>query len=144
MVPTSITMCVQKQGRIKYLILTLFPPLILMCFLQFLMQCNVLPDSSVWRLIYTCLALLTLGYLAYNMVFRKNHQIDIEDKTITETDFRGKQSCCISVSQISSVRRNFLNELILLDKDGKQLLCVESNMTNFDQFKDWLSNHDIN
>lgn len=144
MAPDSITMCVQKQGRTKYLLLTLVPPLTLMYLLQYLMQCNILPNSSVWRLIYICVAMLTMGFLGYYMIFRKNHQIDINGKTIIETDFRGKQSCCITISQISSVRRNFLNELILLDKGGKKLLSVESNMTNYDQFKDWLSNHDIN
>ena len=133
----------QKPGRIKYLRLVCgFPILLMYLFLQFL-RAGILPQSKVLAQIYNYLTLAVMMVLSYHLITKKNHSIEVKGNTIQETDWRGQSLSRIKSVQIQSFRQNLLNEIILLDKSGNKLLCVESNMTNFEQFRQWLARHNI-
>ena len=139
-----ITMYPQKNGRIKYLLLTMIPPLVLMYLFQFLLQRGFLPGGSAWGLIYISISMALMMINGYFLIFRKNHSILIKGNTLTETDWLRKEAAPIKASQIHSFRKNILNEIVLLDEHGTKLICIESNMTNFAQFERWLHDHRIN
>ena len=143
MAGNSFSMQSQKQGRIKYLLLTICPALVLMYLFQYLLSLDVLPRGSTWGLIYTSIPMAVILLTGYFLIFRKNHQVNVCDNTIVEINWQRKESRRIRSTQIDSVRINALKELILLDKDGNKLLCVESNMTNRDRFEQWLAAHNI-
>ena len=133
----------QKQGRIKYLLLTMCPALVLMYLFQNLSILDILPRGTTWGLIYTSIPMAFMLLTGYFLIFRKNHQINVNNHTIVEINWLRKESCRIRSTQIGSVRTNALKEIILLDKDGNKLLCIESNMTNRDRFEQWLAEHNI-
>ena len=133
----------QKTGRIKYLNLVLgFPILLMYLFLQFV-RAGILPQGKVLAQIYIYLPLAVMLVLSYHLIMKKNHSIEVRDNAILETDWRNQPLSRIKSVQIQSFRQNLLDELILLDKSGNKLLCVESNMTNFEQFRQWLARHNI-
>ena len=142
--PTNaFTMYVQKRGRMKYLLLTVIPPMILMyVFSRFFYFCVEL-DSDVTSCILILLFIAIMLPLGYFLIIKKNHQIVVKDNQIIEIDWQQHEVCSVKVSQIHSIKCNFLNELILLDENGKRLLCVESNMYNFHKFEQWLEIHNI-
>ena len=133
----------QKPGQIKYLRLVLgFPILLMYLFLQFV-RAGILPQSKVLAQIYIYLPLAVMMVLLYHLIMKKNHSIEVKGNTIQETDWRKQPLSRIKSVQIQGFRQNLLNEIILLDKSGNKLLCVESNMTNFEQFRQWLARHNI-
>ena len=140
MVSSSFTLLPQKSGRMIYLILTICPVTLLMQCTTWLIEFNILPTSKYLAFVYLTIPMILMVILGYFLIFRKNHKIEIQDDTIKETSWRNKVST-ISVHEIASVRRNILREISLLDADGKKLLCVEANMTNFDQFLHWLERY---
>ena len=91
--------------------------------------------------IYLPMAIMMI--LGYFLIFRKNHRVEVKDNQIIETDWRQREACRIEVSQIHSIKRNLLNEIIIVDENGNRLLCVESNMTNIPKFEQWLERHNI-
>ena len=127
----------------KYLLLVLGVPLLLMYSLPELAKAGILPYTDLSIQIYLYGSLFISCVLGYFLIFKKNHGINIKDNTISETDWRGKQLPAIKTKQIQEYRRNILGEIILLDEHGNKLLCVESNMTNFDAFQKWLERHNI-
>lgn len=129
----------QKRGRIKYLLITLYLPLLLLLIVSQLTKHGVLPKTPIF--IYVFLSLIIV--LGYFFIFKKNHHIEVQDNTIAETDWTQKNTQKIKAVQIHSFRRNFLGEIILLDDSGHKLLCIESNMSNFDLFQQWLEQHNI-
>ena len=143
MAKNTFTMRVQKKGRSKYLTLTIAPAILLLYFLTRLLSAGFFPFIEYAGLVSTIISMSFMMLLAYFFIFRKNHTIEIQDNKIIETSFSGKEYCRIKTEQISSIRRNFLNEIVLVDKSGKRLLCVEPNMTNFDLFEQWLIRHNI-
>ena len=136
-------MSVQKAGRMKYLLLVMGIPILLMYLLQQLAIASILPLTALLSNIYIYTPISIMAVLGYFLIFKKNHCIDVKDNTVIETDWRGQNRRVIKTSQIWAYRRNILGEIILLDKLGNRLLCVESNMTNFDAFQKWLERHDI-
>ena len=87
-----------------------------------------------------------LAFLIPAIILPKMHRIVVFENSLVEKvfpkiarDFIRK----VHLSQISCYRCNNLKEIILLDHAGNKLLCVESNMTNFEQFRQWLANHNI-
>ena len=140
MVSSSFTLLPQKSGRMIYLILTICPVTLLMQCTTWLIKLGILPTSKYLAFVYLTIPMLLMVTLGYFLIFRKNHKIEIQDDTITETNWLNKVRT-ISVHEIASVRRNILREISLLDADGKKLLCVEANMTNFDQFLHWLERY---
>ena len=140
MVSSSFTLLPQKSGRIIYLLLTICPVTLLMQGITWLIEFEIIPTSKFLAFVYLTIPMLLMVTLGYFLIFRKNHKIEVSDDTITETSWRNKVST-ISVHEIASVRRNLLREVILLDENGSKLLCVEANMTNFDQFENWLERY---
>ena len=138
--PTNnFQMITQKRGRMKYLLITIYVPLLFMILLSLLMKRGILPKTPI--VFYLSMAAITV--LGYFLIFKKNHSIQIQDNTITETDWLQKNTREIKAAQVCCFRRNFLGEFILLDTNGKKLLCVEKNMSNFDLFQQWLEQHNI-
>ena len=132
-----------KKGRIKYLILTLFPAYLVMSLLQRLAAQGVLPANDLTGFLIMSSALVMMGTLGYFLIFRKNHIIEVSDISLAERDWQGKVRI-IGVSKIRSWRKNLLGEILLLDENKKVLLCVESNMENLDLFRKWLDKHNYN
>ena len=139
----SFLMRPQKAGRMKYLILTIFPPIGLMYLVMNLMQNGLIPQIKALGMfsIYGSMAIMMV--ISYFLIWKKNHTIEVKDNTLTEKNWRSELSVKIKTSQISGYRRNFLGEIILVDANSKKLLCVESNMTNRDRFEQWLTAHNI-
>ena len=143
MAQNTFSMYVQKKGRMKYLLLVIGIPLLLMFLLPELAIAGILPYTELLGQIYFYVPLFIMCILSHLLIFRKNHSINIKNNTLIETDWRGKNLSTIKIEQIQKYRRNILGEIILLDKQGNNLLCAESNMTNFDAFQKWLERHDI-
>ena len=131
----------QKAGRIKYLLLTLVPPLL------YAEAVNKL-GSVVPQLAPLCPWLGMIGMtaiafsLGYFLIFKKNHQFEVHEKNIHIKEMFG-QEWDLPAHRIHGFRRNLLGELVLLDEGGKRLLTVESNMTDFDRFQNWLQCRNI-
>ena len=135
----GFTMSTRKPGRMKYLLLTVFPPVAVIYLCTGLIELGILPVSEITRYFLLAVWAIMMGTLGYFLIFKKNHQLDINDNTITETDWR----CRVTqrpVSHVRSFRRNWLKEYILLDENGKRLVCIETNMENFDLFEQWIGN----
>ena len=139
----SFLMHPQKAGRMKYLLLTMFPPIGLMYLVMNLMQNGLIPQSKALGMfsIYGSMAIMMV--ISYFLIWKKNHTIEVKDNTLTEKTWRGELSAKVKTAQIAEYRRNFLGEIVLMDADGKKLLCIESNMTNRDRFEQWLTAHHI-
>ena len=142
MVTGSITLLPQKSGRMIYLFLTICPVTLLMQCITWLIEYGLLPTSKFLAFVYLAIPITLMLTLGYFLIFRKNHKIGIQDDIITETSWLHKVRT-ISVHEIASVRRNILREISLLDADGRKLLCVEPNMTNFDQLLNWLERYHL-
>ena len=143
MARNTFSLSPQKMGRMKYLILTMGSSISLMYLFLLLTEAGILPNGNVWAKIYVYLPLVVMMVLGYFLIVKKNHTIDVKDNSIAETDWRRRVMTSVKTVQIRCYRRNFLGEIILLDEAGNKLLCVESNMTNFEQFQQWLENHNI-
>ena len=142
MVQSSFVMRTQgKKGRTKYLLLTIAPSLLANSLLLYMGQIGILPTGPAWGLLCTAFTMSLMLVTGYFLIFQKNHWIEIRDQQIIETNWRGIQKSPIGIHQIHHVRKNFLNEIILLDENGKRLLCVEANMSNFSSFTQWLEAH---
>ncbi len=84
-----------------------------------------------------CGSLLLLTWL---LIFRKNHTLTVEGSSIRDTNFMTNRVCAtVESREIRSVRRNLLGEWLLKDENGKTLIRVESNMSERDLLKAWLS-----
>ena len=133
----------QRQGELKYLLLTITPPLLAMLLLRWLADTGILPGGETARLIYLSLSMAGMLILGYPLILKKNHSIEVKDNLIIEYDWRQCEVSRIKAAQIHSIKRNILNEIILLDGAGNRLLCIERNMCNFSQFENWLRLHNI-
>ena len=120
----------------------MFPPLLIMQSFNLLVEYGILPASRILFVINLILWTVSIGFLGYHLIFKKNHYIEISDSTITETDWLRKKRT-IRASQISAYRKNMLRETVLLDSENKRLLCVEANMDNQELFHEWLIAHHI-
>ena len=76
------------------------------------------------------------------LIFKKNHHFEVSEKRIHVKEITG-QAWDLPAHRIRRYRRNLLGELILLDEDGKRLLCVESNMSEIEEFQVWLERRGI-
>ena len=143
MAQNAFSMRVQKAGRMKYLLLAMGIPILLMHLFKQLATADALPSTGLLSQVYIYSPIFIMAVLGYFLIHKKNHCIDVKNNTLIETDWRGKNRCVIKTEQIWACRRNILGEIILLDKHGTRLLCVESNMSNFDAFQQWLVRHNI-
>ena len=140
---TSFTMSPIKQGRIKYLLMTIAPALAVMYLFSWLVSSGLMPGGETFGMVYTGISMGFMLVMGYFLIFMKNHTVEIKNRTIHHRDWRGKTSE-IPLALIHGYRRNLLKEYILFDRAGNRLLCVESNMVNFDLFEQWIQNHNIN
>ena len=138
----SFTMSTLKQGRMKYLLLTIAPALLVTYLFTWLASLGILPGGETFGLIYTCISMGLMSVLGYFLIFLKNHALEITQREVHHKDWRGRTSV-IPVSHICGYRRNWLKEYILLDESGQTLFRVESNMDNFDLFEQWIIDHKI-
>ena len=139
----SFVMHVQKQGRMKYLFITMVPPIILLYLLSLFSQTTLQLDNTLFSHVCISISLASMAILANYFIFRKNHRIEVNDNQITEYNWRQIEARKIKISQINSYKRNWLHEIILFDNSGNKLLCIESNMSNFQRFEQWLERHNI-
>ena len=131
----------QKAGRMKYLLLTLIPPLLWAEAVDLLCQrAPQLASVGPWLGMIGMTAIaFSLGYF---LIFKKNHQFEVHEKNIHIKEMFG-QEWDLPAHRICRYRRNLLGELVLFDEDGKRLLTVESNMTEFEEFQVWLERRGI-
>ena len=96
----GFTMSTRKPGRMKYLLLTVFPPVAVIYLCTGLIELGILPVSEITRYFLLAFWAIMMGTLGYFLIFKKNHQLDINDNTITETDWR----CRVTQIPVSHVR----------------------------------------
>ena len=132
----------KKPVRLRYLFLTIAPPItVTQTILKFL-QTGSIPHSKpleVATIIGCFAATLLLGYF---LILRKNHTLTFYPNRILETSNSGRRTTHAAL-RVMYYRRNFLGEYILTDGIGNKILCIESNMTNHDRFLIWLAAHHI-
>ena len=138
----SFIMTPKKMGKLLYLVMTMFIPLVFLMGIELLIENGILPNTKLVAMIELLFWFVLLMWLGNLFVFKKNHIIEVTNAEIIETDIRRKTTT-IRPSQIHSCRRNILNELLLLDEEGKTILCIEAHMENIDLFKQWLNTHHI-
>ena len=143
MAKNTFEMNVQRQGRIKYLLITIAPALALMYLPMLLMQNGLIPQSKMLGMVSLYGSMAVMMLISYFTNWKKNHCIEVKDNTLTEKSWRGNVVTIVKTTQIAAFRKNFLNEIILLDKNGTKLLCIESNMSNRDRFEPWLADYHI-
>ena len=143
MAKNTFVMKYRQTGRLKYLALTFLPPIFVMALGSVLFQIGLIPPSPILGNLLIYIPVGSIAIIGYFTTLRKHHTIDVKNNTLLETNWRGKVSTRIKAAQIACFRRNFLGEIILLDRSGSKLLCVESSMTNRDRFEQWLASHNI-
>ena len=137
----AIFMGPQKAGRMKYLLLTLIPPTLYIKGVSLL--CQKVPQLASLGQWLGMIGFSVIAFsLSYVLIFKKNHQFEVSEKNIHIKEMFG-QAWDLPACRIHHYRRNLLGELVLFDEDNKRLLTAESNMTGFDEFKDWLERHGI-
>ena len=122
---TFFTMKPQLRGQMKYALLCLLPAIMF----------ALLKQPVIAALVFVSLGL-------YCAVMKK-HTVVVFPESITNKDHRGRFLNKIPLDVICYAQRNFLDEIILLDDEGKQLLFVEPYMTNRELFEQWLASHHI-
>ena len=121
------TMKPRMHGFIKYILLALVPSAAVGFLLAW--------DSAAWIFIL----------LAAALILPRNHCIVLFENSLIEKSLHGRNQFIrkVNVDQIACYRRNILGEIVLLDPQGRKLLCVEPCMTNQDLFEQWLTSHHI-
>ena len=92
-------------------------------------------DSAAWFFIL----------LAAALILPRSHCIVVFENSLTEKALHGRNRFIrkVNADQVDHYRRNPLGEIVLLDAQGRKLLCVEACMTNRDLFEQWLISHHI-
>ena len=131
----------QQAGRIKYLLLVLIPTLAYTEAVNVL--CSAVPFLAPVRVWLGMIGMTAIAFsLGYFLIFKKNHHFEVSEKRIHVKEITG-QAWDLPAHRICRYRRNLLGELVLFDEDGKRLLTVESNMTEFEKFQVWLERRGI-
>lgn len=141
----DFTLTTQQRGRLKYLLITLVIPLVAEYLFSYLINSGVFGSIS-GRTAYfilvsvVCSLLLVFGYF---LIFRKIHTVAVNGTTITDHITVLNKTNTVHISEIKSVKRNFLGEIVLKNADGKTLLTVENGMTNFAEFEEYLKDNNF-
>ena len=124
---TYFVMKPRMRGLLKYILLALVPP------------------AVVWLLIDLRAAFMLWLPLLFILLFPRAHMVVVFDHAFMEKATWGSKRfiCKIPAERIDHYRRNSLDEIILEDADGKELLCAESHLSERDRFLDWLAAHNI-
>lgn len=117
------TMKPQMRGLLKYILLALIPPAVV----------GLLIDLSA--------AVMVWLPLTFVLLFPRAHMFVVFDNTIMEKAIWGSKRfiCKVPAERIHHYRKNALDEIILVDADGRELLCAESHLSDRDRFLDWLA-----
>ncbi|MBO5783511.1 MAG: hypothetical protein J6R33_00935 [Clostridia bacterium] len=115
--------------RIKYLLLTVVPPTVVMYLIRYLIDSGIIPDFDGMSSLLLLIPLAGMWYLANRFLFRKNHSVAVYAHYMVEIDLRQKERR-ISFDQVHTVKTNLLGETVVKDAKGKMLLCIEENMEN--------------
>ena len=131
-----------KQGRVKYLLLTLGPSFLISRISLALTQRGMLPATDLTGICVMLFSMAVTFTLGYFMILRKNHTVEVGSLSVAEKNWQGKCRV-IPRGKIRAYRRNWLGETLLLEEGGKTLLCIESNMENLDRLMAWLDSYEI-
>ena len=143
MAKNTFDMNYQKRGQLKYLALTFLPPIAVLALCYVLAVKGLIPESQFLANLIIFVPLGSIVVIGYFTILKKQHNVEVKDNTLTEKNWQGAIIQKIKTVQIACYRTNVLGEIILLDKNGSKLLCVESSMTNRDRFEQWLASHNI-
>ena len=116
-------------NRMKYLLLTLAPPLVAMYLLRYLIDGGVIPNDNGRASLLLFIPLACIWILMDRLIYRKNHTVSVYAQYMVETNRKHKQRK-IEFSQVHSLKKNLLGEIIVKDAAGNTLLCLEENMEN--------------
>ena len=123
------------RGQLRY------PAAALLCAIPFALLQGIKGFVSAFVAITIFVSLVKNHTIVVSLV--KNHTIVVYEDSLIEKDFRGRFIRKVFASQVNHYRKNFLNEVTLIDADSKPRLCVEPYMTNRDCFEQWLASHNI-
>ena len=143
MAKNTFDMKYQRAGQLKYLALTFLPSITVLALCYVLARKGLIPESRLLANLIIWVPLGSIAVIGYFTILKKQHNIEVKDNTLTEKNWRGTVITKIKTSQIAGFRKNFLGEILLLDKSDTTLLCIESSMTNLDRFEQWLTAHHI-
>ena len=137
----EFTLVTQNKGRLKYLLITLAPPVAIEYLLSYLIKSGVFGENirSKAPIILAVVVSLLVLIIGYFMIFRKNHVIAVKGTVITDHFTFFNKTNTIHISEVKSVKYNLLGEIVLKGADGKTLLTVEKGMTNYDMFEEWFT-----
>ena len=121
------TMKPRMPGLIKYVLLAAVPSVAAGLLISW--------NAAAWVFIL----------LAGVLLLPRSHSIIVFDNSLTEKALHGRNRFIrkVNADQVDHYRRNPLREVVLVDAQGRKLLCIESNMTNRDRFEQWLTSHHI-
>ena len=137
----EFTLVTQNKGRLKYLLITLAPPVAIEYLLSYLIKSGVFGENirSKAPIILAVVVSLLVLIIGYFMIFRKNHVVTVKGTVITDHLTMFNKTNTIHISEVKSVKYNLLGEIVLKGADGKTLLTVEKGMTNYDMFEEWFT-----
>ncbi len=133
----EFTMEPGKHGRLRYLVMTLFPAWLFQRMTNRLVSAGVLPNTGAVGFFSMALALGMMWGLGYHLILRKNHVIEVGPMTMGERDWRGKFRM-IPLRQVAYWRTNLLGEILLVDDHNRILLRVEGHLENRERFLEYL------
>ena len=131
------------KKRTKYVLLALLLPIGIIALFMILTEIGMIPASQTFTNIVIYGSMILMSLMSYAMVINHNHTIEVRGSTVTEKGPNGKEKRKFQAKQISKIRRNAMGEMILLDQSGEKLLCMETSMSNYDLFLQWMESHNI-
>ena len=117
----------RMRGLLKYILLALVPPAV----------AGLLIDLRAAVMVWLPLTVILL--------FPRAHMVVVFDHAFMEKATWGSKRFIrkVPAERIHQYRKNALDEIILEDADGRELLCAESHLSDGDRFLDWLADHHI-
>ena len=117
----------RMRGLLKYILLALVPPAV----------AGLLIDLRAAVMVWLPLTVILL--------FPRAHMVVVFDHAFMEKATWGSKRFIrkVPAERIHQYRKNALDEIILEDADGRELLCAESHLSDRDRFLDWLADHHI-
>ena len=143
MARSSFIMHPTKSYINRYLLLMFLPPLAIMGLFLLLVEYHILDSSYLIAILFLGSAFVYLFISIIWFFAKKQHTLEIKNHAITVKSLFGNVITKIKVKQICSVRRNFLDELLLLDETGTVLLHVCPHWENRILFEEWLLDHEL-
>ena len=143
MARSSFVMRPTKNNISRYMLLILFPPVLLITFGALLIEYDVFPANSIYSRVLLVLACAYSLITTFYFIINKQCTLEIKNHAIKKTNIFGTTVSQTKAKQIYYTRQNILNELLLYDEHGNLLLCVSPHLENRILFDEWLLDHDI-